>query len=217
MLLGQRTRGPAAGPAARRTPIGVRQPVRIVTRAADGNGPAKPAAGGDGGSLDDRIAAGEFSDTGSTKERLTRPVRKLLAQDPVGIGEGSGGRPLAWPVHYWHRSIGDGGGGDATRRAVRALPPPRPLPPPPCRHPFHTTQPYIYNTRTQHPSPSPAGRWLALQLAQLGREWRAVAARRMPEARGDIREIVGQPVFVPLYRLAQVRACDDGSGSGGGV
>lgn len=47
------------------------------------------------------------------------------------------------------------------------------------------------------------GRWLALQLANLGREWRAVAARRMPEARGDIREIVGQPVFVPLYRLAQ--------------
>jgi beta-ring hydroxylase len=23
----------------------------------------------------------------------------------------------------------------------------------------------------------------------------------MPEARGDIREIVGQPVFVPLYNL----------------
>jgi beta-ring hydroxylase len=27
------------------------------------------------------------------------------------------------------------------------------------------------------------------------------AAKRMPEARGDIREIVGQPVFVPLYKL----------------
>lgn len=28
-----------------------------------------------------------------------------------------------------------------------------------------------------------------------------MAAQRMPEARGDIREIVGQPVFVPLYKL----------------
>lgn len=47
----------------------------------------------------------------------------------------------------------------------------------------------------------PAGRFLALILARLGREWRAAAAARMPEARGDIREIVGQPVFVPLYNL----------------
>jgi hypothetical protein len=45
------------------------------------------------------------------------------------------------------------------------------------------------------------GRFLALILARLGREWRAAAAARMPEARGDIREIVGQPVFVPLYNL----------------
>lgn len=47
----------------------------------------------------------------------------------------------------------------------------------------------------------PAGRLLALLLAKLGRQWRAEAAARMPEARGDIREIVGQPVFVPLYNL----------------
>jgi hypothetical protein len=47
----------------------------------------------------------------------------------------------------------------------------------------------------------PAGRLLALLLARLGREWRVQAAARMPEARGDIREIVGQPVFVPLYNL----------------
>ena len=47
----------------------------------------------------------------------------------------------------------------------------------------------------------PPGRFLALLLARLGREWRAAAAARMPEARGDIREIVGQPVFVPLYNL----------------
>lgn len=38
-------------------------------------------------------------------------------------------------------------------------------------------------------------------LAQLGRQWRMEAAKRMPEARGDIREIIGQPVFVPLYQL----------------
>ncbi|GBF96486.1 cytochrome P450 [Raphidocelis subcapitata] len=111
-------------PGAPCTPIGAR---RLAVRAADDGKDVQADS-----TLEDRIAAGEFSDTGSTKERLTRPVRRFLAQDPVGIG-----------------------------------------------------------------------RWLALQLAQLGREWRAVAARRMPEARGDIREIVGQPVFVPLYRLAQ--------------
>ncbi len=41
-------------------------------------------------SLDARIAAGEFGDVegGSTKEKLTRPIRKLLAvSDPLGLGE----------------------------------------------------------------------------------------------------------------------------------
>jgi len=52
------------------------------------------------------------------------------------------------------------------------------------------------------PSPPPSkGRPLALWLATLGQRWRAEAADRMPTATGDIREIVGQPVFVPLYRL----------------
>lgn len=46
-----------------------------------------------------------------------------------------------------------------------------------------------------------AGRWLSKWLADLGREWIREATERMPEARGDIREIVGQPVFVPLYKL----------------
>ncbi|GFR50051.1 hypothetical protein Agub_g12102, partial [Astrephomene gubernaculifera] len=49
--------------------------------------------------------------------------------------------------------------------------------------------------------PSSSGRPLALALAELGRQWRSEAAQRMPEARGDIREIVGQPVFVPLFKL----------------
>ncbi|GFH09755.1 cytochrome P450 [Haematococcus lacustris] len=43
-----------------------------------------------------------------------------------------------------------------------------------------------------------------MSLAQLGRSWRAEAAQRMPEARGDLRELVGQPVFVPLYKLFTV-------------
>jgi len=32
-----------------------------------------------GASLDERIASGEFTDAGSTKEQLTRPVRKALS------------------------------------------------------------------------------------------------------------------------------------------
>lgn len=39
--------------------------------------------------LSERILSGEFTDSGSTKEKLTRPVRKFLAQDPVGVGEPS--------------------------------------------------------------------------------------------------------------------------------
>jgi len=82
--------------------------------------------------LDDRIMSGEFTDSGSTKEKITRPIRKMLAKDPLGPG-----------------------------RAV------------------------------------------AYQLAQIGQRWRRVAATRMPTATGDIREIVGQPVFIPLYKLYQ--------------
>eukprot|EP00882_Tetradesmus_deserticola_P010948 GHRQ01011581.1.p1 GENE.GHRQ01011581.1~~GHRQ01011581.1.p1 ORF type:complete len:120 (+),score=16.80 GHRQ01011581.1:879-1238(+) len=43
-----------------------------------------------GDDLSERILSGEFTDSGSTKEKLTRPVRKLLAQDPVGVGERAG-------------------------------------------------------------------------------------------------------------------------------
>jgi hypothetical protein len=45
---------------------------------------------------------------------------------------------------------------------------------------------------------------LALKLANLGREWKANAAKRMPVASGDIREIIGQPVFIPLEQLFRV-------------
>lgn len=41
-------------------------------------------------------------------------------------------------------------------------------------------------------------------MAQAAKDWRREAAERMPVARGDIREIVGQPVFVPLFKLFQI-------------
>ena len=47
----------------------------------------------------------------------------------------------------------------------------------------------------------PVGRGVALALARLSRRWRAEAMSKMPVASGDIREIAGQPVFVPLYKL----------------
>ena len=46
-----------------------------------------------------------------------------------------------------------------------------------------------------------AGRAVALQMAKRARTWQRAASELMPEATGDIREIVGQPVFVPLYKL----------------
>lgn len=40
-----------------------------------------------GGSLEDRISSGEFSrNQGSFKEKASRPVRHVLAKDPVGPG-----------------------------------------------------------------------------------------------------------------------------------
>lgn len=38
-------------------------------------------------SLEERIASGQYTDSGSTKEKLTRPIRQALAKDPVGLGE----------------------------------------------------------------------------------------------------------------------------------
>jgi len=49
--------------------------------------------------------------------------------------------------------------------------------------------------------PTGLGRALALQLARIGRVWKGEAAKKMPVARGDIREIVDAPVFIPLYNL----------------
>lgn len=46
----------------------------------------KGGAGRFGQDLAERIQSGEFSDKGSTKERLSRPMRRLLAKDPIGPG-----------------------------------------------------------------------------------------------------------------------------------
>lgn len=43
-----------------------------------------------GGSLEDRISSGEFSrNQGSFKEKASRPVRQVLAKDPLGPGSNS--------------------------------------------------------------------------------------------------------------------------------
>jgi beta-ring hydroxylase len=46
-------------------------------------------------------------------------------------------------------------------------------------------------------------RGLSYQLARVARRWRKDDLGKMPVAMGDIREIAGQPVFVPLYTLFQ--------------
>ncbi|CAI7747340.1 unnamed protein product [Closterium sp. NIES-53] len=47
----------------------------------------------------------------------------------------------------------------------------------------------------------PAGRPVAMFMATMERRWRAMVNATMPEARGDIRAIIGQPFFVPLFSL----------------
>jgi beta-ring hydroxylase len=79
----------------------------------------------------------------------------------------------------------------ASGRRRRALAPSR----------AHRVRPLDLTRSPQPPKNPETGRALAYVLARLGRRWRAEAAARMPEAKGDIREIVGQPVFVPLYKL----------------
>ena len=58
---------------------GKKQGLRMVVN-AKGNRDAEEV------SLDERIASGEFDDSGSTKEKMTRPLRKMLAKEPLGIG-----------------------------------------------------------------------------------------------------------------------------------
>lgn len=47
----------------------------------------------------------------------------------------------------------------------------------------------------------PLGRALAMQLANYEAQQRANQAERMPESRGNVGAIVGEPFFVPLEKL----------------
>ena len=59
----------------------------------------------------------QFTDRGSTKERLTRPLRKALAKDPVGPGEERNAQHGSLVMH----PVG-GPGGALTCRAGHCLP-----------------------------------------------------------------------------------------------
>lgn len=50
----------------------------------------------------------------------------------------------------------------------------------------------------------PVGRALALQLASYEAQRRAAQAEKMPESRGDVGAIVGEPFFLPLYKLFKI-------------
>jgi hypothetical protein len=68
-----------------------------------------------GKDLDARIAAGEFSgDAGSTKEQLTRPLRRVLAADPLGIGRSCAGDCRI----RWRQLTMAGAGTDGTQAAT---------------------------------------------------------------------------------------------------
>jgi beta-ring hydroxylase len=168
---------------------------RLSVSAGAGNGSGNGNGSGGkstklGENLEDRIASGEFDDSGSTKEQLLRPLRKLLAKDTLGPGEAQA-RPrptlslLPRPAADHPRLPGMAANSTRQWRRCGWQPPPPTAPAPACRL----------------PPPPRAGRVAALQLARVAQDWRRAAAERMPEARGDIREIVGQPVFVPLYKL----------------
>ena len=69
-MLGKRFAAPPCG-----------QPLVPTKRSAIATRAQKPQK-----SLDERILSGEFGDKGSTKERMSRPLRKFLASDPTGLG-----------------------------------------------------------------------------------------------------------------------------------
>jgi hypothetical protein len=89
-----RTRSIARAPGARQQ-VSIH---RFNVVAAVGNGSVDNEDQKKADDLSERILSGEFTDSGSTKEKLTRPVRKLLAQDPVGVGEQAG---LAASLLWW--------------------------------------------------------------------------------------------------------------------
>jgi hypothetical protein len=70
-------------------------------------------------------------------------------------------------------------------------------------HHKHTCTPIKPEQPNLPPPTPPPGRGLSYQLAKVSRRWRKDDIGKMPTAMGDIREIAGQPVFVPLYTLFQ--------------
>jgi hypothetical protein len=78
---------------ARRAPFSPARPT--IRRSTSNRVPCTRAAkednnqdgNGEYSKLEARIASGEFTDTGSTKEKITRPLRKALAEEPTGVGE----------------------------------------------------------------------------------------------------------------------------------
>ncbi len=85
---------PRWAPSRRAQAGGRRQQLQVSAQSSDEKKLLKK-----GGSLDERIASGEFTDAGSTKERLTRPLRRALAKDPVGPGAPLGLAALCMLLH----------------------------------------------------------------------------------------------------------------------
>ena len=63
---------------------------------------------------------------------------------------------------------------------------------------------FLQNVRRLLGNAGPPGRALALQLANFEAQRRAEQAERMPESRGDVGAIVGEPFFLPLYKLFNI-------------
>lgn len=63
---------------------------------------------------------------------------------------------------------------------------------------------FLRNARRLLAHSGPLGRALAFQLATFEAHRRAVQAQTMPETRGDVGAIVGEPFFLPLYKLFKI-------------
>ncbi len=59
-----------------------RQKIDLARNALNGSSPDSSSAN----KLEERILSGEFTEEGSKREKLTRPIRKLLAKDSLGPG-----------------------------------------------------------------------------------------------------------------------------------
>ena len=87
--------------ASRRAPAFKSQKRRKLNQIRHANNGSSPEASTsyDSGDLGERILSGEFTEEGSTREKLTRPIRKALAKDPIGPGT------VFYPFLYWTQSL----------------------------------------------------------------------------------------------------------------